>query len=113
MKNVKLIVPANFTFTADNNFFIALGVPEKIFLKTNIKYSLVFSGSYKISLVKNLPQNHYHYTVTKIKDGLDVQPSSLLACMQVSHYDAAFPPMQLGFLELDKGHCCLDFKTFD
>ena len=31
MKNVKLIVPANFTFTADNNFFIALGVPEKIF----------------------------------------------------------------------------------
>ena len=32
--------------------------------------------------------------------------------MQVSRYDAAFPPMQLGFLELDKGYCCLDFKTF-
>ena len=31
MKNVKLVVPAHFTFTADNNFFIALGVPEKIF----------------------------------------------------------------------------------
>ena len=32
IKNLKLVVPENYTFTADNNFFIALGVPEK-FLK--------------------------------------------------------------------------------
>ena len=30
IKNLKLVMPENYAFTADNNFFIALGVPEKI-----------------------------------------------------------------------------------
>ena len=29
IKNVKLIVPENYAFTTDNNFFIALGMSEK------------------------------------------------------------------------------------
>ena len=31
IKNLKLAVPENYAFTFDNNFFIALGAPEKIF----------------------------------------------------------------------------------
>ena len=31
IKDLKLVVPENYAFTADNNFFIALGMPEKIF----------------------------------------------------------------------------------
>ena len=42
IKNVKLVVPENYAFTANNNFFIALGVPEKSLKKINIKYSLIF-----------------------------------------------------------------------
>ena len=47
IKNLRLVVPENYAFTADNNFFTALGMPEKILKNINIKYSLVFSGSYK------------------------------------------------------------------
>ena len=64
-------------------------------------------------MLNTFPQNHYHHTVTKLKDELDGQPSSLLACMQVSDHDAAFSPMQLGFLELETSHCCSDFKPLD
>ena len=42
IKILKLVMPENYTFTADNNFFIALGMPEKILKNINIKYSLVF-----------------------------------------------------------------------
>ena len=31
IKDLKLVVPENYAFTADNNFFIALGMPEKNF----------------------------------------------------------------------------------
>ena len=51
IKNVLLVVPENYAFTADNNFFIALGMTEKIRKNINIKYSLAFSGSYKTQLV--------------------------------------------------------------
>ena len=38
VKNLKLVVPENYAFPADNNFFIALGMPEKILKNINIKY---------------------------------------------------------------------------
>ena len=56
IKNLKLVVPENYAFTADKNFFIALGMPERILKNINIKYSLVFSGSYKTQLVTTPPQ---------------------------------------------------------
>ena len=40
-------------------------------------------------------------------DKEDGQPSSLLACIQVSHYKTAFTAMHLVFLELDTHHCQL------
>ena len=44
IKNLRLLVTENYAFTVDNNFFIALGMPERILKSINIKYSLVFSG---------------------------------------------------------------------
>ena len=44
IKNLRLLVTENYAFTADNNFFIALGMPERILKNINIKYSLFFFG---------------------------------------------------------------------
>ena len=90
IKNLKLVVPENYAFTADNNFFIALGMPEKILKNINIKYSLVFLGSHKTSLVTTLPPSlslHCNQ-INKVKNKLDGQQSNLLVCMQVSDYEA-------------------------
>ena len=37
IKHLKLVVPENYAFNADNNFFFALGMPEKILRNINIK----------------------------------------------------------------------------
>ena len=122
IKNIKLVVPENYAFTADNNFFIALGMPEKILKNINIKYSLVFSGSYKTQLVTTPPpkslslhckQTLHCKQIKKVKNELDGQPSSLLACMQVSDYEATFSLMHLIFLRLDTHRHHLDFKILD
>ena len=115
-KNFRLVVPENYAFTADNNFFIALGMPEKILKNINIKYSLVFSGSYKTQLVTTLPPKSLSLhcnQINKAKNKLDGQPSSLLVCMRVFHYEATFSPMHLVFLELDTYRHHLDFKILD
>ena len=99
-QNLKLVVPENYAFTADNNFFIALGMPEKILKNINIKYSLVFSGSYKTSLVTTpspTTLSLHCNQINKVKNELDGQPSSLLVCMQVPDYEATFSPMHLVF----------------
>ena len=112
IKNLKLVMPENYAFTADNNFFIVLGMPEKILKNINIKHSLVFSGSYKTQFVTTSPPKSLSLhcnQINKIKNELDGQPSSLLACMQVSDYDGTFSPMHLVFLELDTYRHHLDF----
>ena len=116
IKNLRLVVPENYAFTADNNFFIALGMPEKILKNINIKYSLVFSGSYKTQLVTTPPPKSLSLhcnQINKVKNELDGQPSSLLTCIQVSDYEATFSPMHLVFLELDTHRHHLDFKILD
>ena len=116
IKNLKLVVPEIYAFTADNNFFIALGIPEKFFKNINIKYSLAFSRSYKTQFVTTPPRKslslHCNQT-NKVKNELDGQPSSLMTCMQVSDYEADFSPMHLVFLELDTPRHHLDFKILD
>ena len=106
----------NYAFIADNNFFIALGMPKKILKNINIKYSLVFSGSYKTSLLTTLPPKPLSFLcnqINKFKNELDGQPSSLLVRMQVSNYEATFSPMHLVFLELGTHRHHLDFKILD
>ena len=116
IKKLKLaVVPENYAFTADNNFCIALGIPEKILKNINIKYSLVFSGSYKTQLVTTLSPKSLSLhcnQINKVKK-LDGQPSSLLACTQVPDYETTFSPMHLIFLELDTHRHHLDFKILD
>ena len=107
-------MPENYAFTADNNFFIALGMPEKILKNINIKYSFVFSGSYKTQLVTTPPPKSLHRNqINKVKNELDGQPLSLMACMQVSDYEVTFSPMHLVFFELGTHRHHLDFKILD
>ena len=51
--------------------------------------------------------------INKVKNELDGQPSSLLACMQVSDYEVTFHPMYLVLLELGTHRHYLDFKILD
>ena len=89
-------------------------MPERILKNINIKYSLVFSGSYKMQLVTTPPSLSLHCNqINKVKNQLDGQPSSLLACMQVSDYEATFSPMHLVFSELGTHRHHLDFKILD
>ena len=110
-------MPENYVFTADNNFFIALGIPKKILKNTNIKYSLVFSGSCKTQLVTTSPPpfpnkslSLHSNQINKVKNELEGQPSNLMTCMQVSNYETTFPPMDLVFLELDTHRDHLHFR---
>ena len=95
MKNLKLVVAEGYAFIADNNCFTALGIPEKILKNINIKYSLVFSGSYKTQLVITPPPKslslHCNQT-NKVKNKVNGQPSSLLSSMHVSNFEATFSP---------------------
>ena len=117
IKNLKLVVPESYAFTADNKFFIALGMPQKFLKNINIKDSLVFSGSYKTQLVTTPPPKSLSLhcnQINKVENKLDCQPSRLLACMQVvSDYEATFSLMHLVFLELDTHRHHLDFKILD
>ena len=79
IKNLKLVVPENCAFTADNNFFIALGMPEKILKNINIKHSLAFSGSCKTQLdttPSSKSLSRHCKQINKVKNELDGQPSS-------------------------------------
>ena len=51
--------------------------------------------------------------ISKVKNELHGQPSSLLASMHLSIYEATFSPMHLVCLELDTHRPHLDFKTLD
>ena len=73
-------------------------------------------GLYKTSLDTSPPPislSLHCKQISKVKNELDGQPSSLLACMHVSNYKANFSPIHLVFLELDIDQPHLDFKILD
>ena len=87
---------------ASNTIFIALGIPDKYLEKTTLIWSTLPPGSYKTSLDTSPPPKllSLHYKqINKIKNELDGQPSSLLACMHVSNYKETFSLIHLVFLE--------------
>ena len=49
-KDLKLVIPKDYTFLADNTIFIALGTPKKYLEKTALIRSTLLPGSYKTSL---------------------------------------------------------------
>ena len=50
IKDLKLVIPKDYTFLADNTIFIALGIPKKYLEKTALIRSTLLPGSYKTSL---------------------------------------------------------------
>ena len=74
-------------------------------------------GSYKTSLDTSPPSkilSLHCKQINKVKNQLDGEPSSLLASMHVSNYNATFSPVHLVFLQLEDIHQPhLDFKVLD
>ena len=78
--------------------------------------SRLFPGSYKTSLDTSpspVSLSLHCKQINKVKNGLDGQPSTLLARMHVSNYKATFSLIHLVFLELDIDQPHLDFKILD
>ena len=101
---------------ASNIFFISVGIPDKHLGKTTLIKSTFPPGSYKTSLDTPSPPkilSVHCRQINRVKNELDDQPSTLLACMQVSDYEVTFSPVHLVFLELDTHRNHLDFKILD
>ena len=116
IKDLKLVIPEDYTFMASNNIFIALGIQDKYLEKATLIRSTLPPGSYKTSLDTSPPPislSLHCKQINKVKNELDGQPSSLLVCMHVSNYKATFSPMHLVFLELDTHRPQIDFKILD
>ena len=101
---------------AVNTIFIALGTPDSYLEKATLIRSTLRPGSYKTSLDISPPPkllSLYCKQITKIRNKLDGQPSSLLPSMLVSNYKATFCPMHLVLLELQTNQRHLGFKILD
>ena len=115
-KDLRLVIPEDYTFIASNNIFIALGIQGNYLEKTTLIRSKLFPGSYKTSLDTSSPSkilSLHCKQINKVKNELDGQPLSLLARMHVSNYKATSSPIHLVFLELDIHQPHLDFKILD
>ena len=55
IKNLRLVIPEDYTFMADNHIFIALGIQDSYLEKTMLIRSNLPPGSYKTSLVTSPP----------------------------------------------------------
>ena len=53
IKDLKLVIPKDYTFFSDNTIIIALGMPDKYLKKTALIRSTLPPGSYKTSLTKH------------------------------------------------------------
>ena len=54
-KNLRLVIPEDYTFMASNTIFIARGIQDKYFEKTMLIRSTLIPGSYKTSLDTSPP----------------------------------------------------------
>ena len=116
INDLRLVIPKDYTFMADNTIFIALGIQDKYLEKTTLIRSTLPPGSYKTSLDISPPPGSLSLhckQINKVKNELDGQPSSLLASMHVFNYNATFSPVHLILLELDIYQPYLDFKILN
>ena len=116
IKGLRLVIPKDYTFMADNTIFIALGIQGKYLEKIMLIRSTLPLGSYKTSLDTSPPKkilSLHCKQINKVKNELDGQPSRFLASMHVFNYNATFSPNHLVFLELDIYQPHLDFKILD
>ena len=116
IKDLRLVIPADYIFMASNTIFIALGIPDNYLEKTTRIRSKLPPRSYKTFLDTSPPSKSLSLhckQINKVKIEPDRQPSSLLAHIHVSNYKEAFSPIHLVFLELDMHRPHLDFKILD
>ena len=116
IKDLKLVIPRDYIFWADNTTFIALGISGKYLKKIARVRSTLPTGSYKASFDTLPPPRSLSLRcqqIVKVKNELDRQPSSLLARINVSNYKATFFPTHLVFLELNIDQPHIDFKIPD
>ena len=116
IKDLRLVIPKDYTFMASNTIFIALGISDNYLEKITLIKSTLPLGSYKTSLDTSPPPRSlplHCKQINKVKNELDVQPSSLLSSMHISNYKATFSPIHLVFLELDTHRSHPDFKILD
>ena len=75
VKDLKLVIPRDYTFWADNAIIIALGIQDKYLKKVNRVRSVLPPGSYKTSL-DLLPRSLSLHCkqINKVKNELDGQP---------------------------------------
>ena len=100
IKNLKRFIIEDFTFMASNTIFIVFDTPDNYLKKTNLIRSTLAAGLYKTSLDTSPPPKSLSVhckQISKVKNELDRQTSSLLASMHVSNYKATFSPMHLVF----------------
>ena len=113
IKDLRHVIPEDYTLMASNHIFIGLGIPNNYLEKTTLIRSTLRPGSYKTSLDKSPPPRSLSLhckQISKAKNELDGQPLSLLASMNVSNYRATFSPIHIVFLEIDIDQPHLDFK---
>ena len=116
IKDLRLVIPEDYTFMASNHIFIVLGITDNYLEKTTLIRSTLPPGSNKTSLDTSPPlrsSSLHCKQISKAKNEVHGQPSSLLASMHVFNYKATFSPIHLVFLELDIDQYYLDFKILD
>ena len=116
IKDLRLVMPKDYLFMADNTIFYALGIQSNYLEKATLIRSTLPLGSYKTSLDTSPSPKILSLRckqINKIKNEIDGQPSNLLTFMHVSNYNATFSPIHLVFLELKKPQPHLGFKILD
>ena len=116
IKDLRLVIPEDCTFMVSNHIFIVLGITDNYLEKTTLIRSTLPPGSNKTSLDTSPPlrsSSLHCKQISKAKNEVHGQPSSLLASMHVFNYKATFSPIHLVFLELDIDQPHLEFKILD
>ena len=97
----RLVILKDYTSMADNIIFVALGIQEIYLEKTTFIRSALPPDCYKTSLDTSPPPkilSLHCKQISKVKNELDGQPSSLLSSRHVFHYNITFSPIHLVFL---------------
>ena len=116
IKDLRLVIPEDYTFMVSNHIFIVLGITDNYLEKTTLIRSTLPPGSNKTFLDTSPPlrsSSLHCKQISKAKNEVHGQPSSLLASMHVFNYKATFSPIHLVFLELDIDQPHLEFKILD
>ena len=111
IKDLKLVIPKDYTFMASNTIFIALGIQDKYLEKTMLISLLYPLAHTKHLLIHHLLQYHCHCTASKSTKSktsrMDNHQICWPACMFLIIKELFLHPFSLLELDIDQPH--LDF----